>query len=127
MKMDIKFQFSDSVTKIGNGAFRYCSNLKNVTIPKSVISIGEYVFADCTGLEKVVVEDGTKSIDSFAFYNCSSLENIRIPDSVTDMDDFAFSDCYNLTIYCSWGSYADRYSITHMIPCSYTDTAGNIQ
>ena len=37
----------NSVTSIGNSAFRGCSGLTSVTIPNSVTSIGEYAFRDC--------------------------------------------------------------------------------
>ena len=33
----------EGVTKIENGAFSYCGNLKSVTIPESVVSIGDLV------------------------------------------------------------------------------------
>ncbi|MBQ2426267.1 MAG: leucine-rich repeat domain-containing protein, partial [Lachnospiraceae bacterium] len=39
----------DSVTTIGNSAFRYCTGLTSVTIPDSVTTIGNYVFYNCTG------------------------------------------------------------------------------
>src|SRR5215472_17069302 len=38
----------NSVTSIGDYAFRYCSGLTNVTIPDSVTSIGQTAFAFCT-------------------------------------------------------------------------------
>lgn len=36
-----------SVTKIGDGAFAYCSGLTSITIPNSVISIGKSAFYGC--------------------------------------------------------------------------------
>lgn len=47
-----------SVTAIGYGAFDGCSELKSVTIPKSISNIGEYAFNNCSGLEAVYY-DGT--------------------------------------------------------------------
>ena len=60
----------DSVTKIRDSAFEYCSSLFNIVISDSVTAIG----------------DG-------AFWGCSSLSNIVIPDSVTAIGDYAFLDC----------------------------------
>ena len=43
----------NSVTSIGRGAFRYCSDLTSVTIPNSVTSIGASAFSGCSGLTSV--------------------------------------------------------------------------
>ena len=37
----------NSVNTIGNGAFRYCYELKTVSIPHSVQTIGENAFDEC--------------------------------------------------------------------------------
>ena len=43
----------NSVTYIGDDAFRYCSGLKSVEIPNSVTSIGNDAFRYCSGLTSV--------------------------------------------------------------------------
>ena len=43
----------NSVTSIGNGAFRGCSGLTAVTIPGSVTSIGNEAFSGCTSIMSV--------------------------------------------------------------------------
>jgi len=43
----------NSVTSIGRGAFRYCSDLTSVTIGNSVTSIGASAFSGCSGLTSV--------------------------------------------------------------------------
>jgi hypothetical protein len=45
---------SYSVTSIGRGAFRSCSDLTSVTIPNSVTNIGDYAFNKCSGLTSVI-------------------------------------------------------------------------
>ena len=68
----------NSVTRIGLGAFSYCSGLTSVTIPNSVTSIGDS-----------------------AFYGCSALTSVTIPNSVTSIGRAAFSECPDLTdVYC---------------------------
>jgi len=70
----------DSVTTIGNGAFKECINLTSINIPDSVTTIG-----------------------SEAFSGCSSLTNVTIPDSVTDIGASAFSGCRKLQ-YAEYGN-----------------------
>ena len=63
-----------NVTRIGEGAFLYCSSLTSLTIPEYITSIGKG-----------------------AFYYCSSLNSITIPKSVTSIGDFTFDGCTSLT------------------------------
>ena len=87
---------SDSVTAIGDGAFWGCSSLSNIVIPDSVTAIGDYAFLDCSSLSNIVIPDSVIAIGDSAFWGCSSLANIVIPDSVTAIGDYAFSDCSSL-------------------------------
>ena len=73
-----EYTIPDSVTRIGDSAFRYCSSLTSVNIPDSVTTI-----------------------EWSAFYNCTSLTSVIIPDSVTTIGYGAFSYCSSLTsVYC---------------------------
>lgn len=85
------------VTRIGDDAFRDCSDLTSVTIPSSVTSIGASAFFSCRGLTSVTISDGVTSIDNSAFGYCSSLTSVTIPNSVTSIGAYAFSGCSCLT------------------------------
>ena len=97
----------DSVTKIGDSAFRDCAGLTSIFIPDSVTKIGSYAFGGCGGLTSIIVADGNKNYDSRnncnaiieTASNCliSGCENTVIPDSVTEIGELAFSDCTGLT------------------------------
>ena len=63
----------DSVARIGDGAFAYCSRLTSVTIPNSVTSIGAGAFYGCSSLTSVMIPDGVTSIGGSAFADCSKL------------------------------------------------------
>ena len=87
----------NSVTSIGDYAFRYCYGLTSVTIPNSVTSIGDYAFHYCYGLTSVTIPNSVTSIGECAFYECKRLISITIPNSVTSIGGCAFYFCDNLT------------------------------
>ena len=86
----------NSVTSIGGSAFMGCTGLTSVTIPNSVTSIGENAFSGCTGLTSVTIGNGVTSIGKSAFYNCGGLTSVTIPNSVTSIGDYAFCYCGGL-------------------------------
>ena len=86
----------NSVTYIGGCAFRGCTSLTSVTIPNSVTSIGNYAFGDCTSLTSANIPDRVTSIGEGAFYGCTSLTSITIPNLVTTIGRSAFENCISL-------------------------------
>ena len=92
-----EYTIPDSVTKIGDYAFRECSSLTSVTIPDSVTTIGERAFSGCSSLTSVTIPDSVTTIGEGAFSSCSSLTSVTIPDSVTTIGERAFAYCYDLT------------------------------
>ena len=87
----------DSVTSIGNEAFRGCTGLTSITIGDSVTSIGVDAFFCCTGLTSITIGDSVTSIGWGAFDGCTGLTSITIPDSVTSIGNEAFIGCTGLT------------------------------
>ena len=87
----------NSVTSIGNSAFSHCSSLTSVTIPNSVTSIGNYAFQLCESLTSVTIGNSVTSIGWHAFEDCSSLTSVTIGNSVTSIGGSAFYGCSSLT------------------------------
>ena len=87
----------DSVTNIGEYAFRGCSSLTSVAIPNSVTSIGHYAFKGCSSLISVTIPNSVTWIGGETFKGCSSLTSITIPNSVTSIGKEAFKGCSSLT------------------------------
>jgi len=72
----------DSVTIIGNQAFYGCTGLIGVMIPDSVVTIGYSAFSDCSNLASVQLSNHVTSIGYYAFRNCNMLKGIEIPKSL---------------------------------------------
>ena len=124
-----KVVIEDSVTSIGDSAFRNCSSLTSITIPDSVTSIGDFTFYGCWDLTSITIPDSVTSIGSSAFYDCGSLTSITIPDSVTSIGNYAFKNCSSLTsitipdgvTYIGYDMFAGCKSLTSItIPDSVT-------
>lgn len=98
------------LTQIPDQAFRDCSNLTNITLPRTITAIGDYAFQGCTALTSIDIPEGVTTIGAQAFMSCSNLTELNlasdgletigalaftgtqlqrftIPGSVTNMDD----------------------------------------
>ena len=124
-KTEASYTIPNSVTSIGDRAFRSCTNLKSVAIPDSVKSIGRWAFYECANLTNITMMNGVISIGERTFCDCTSLTNISIPNSVTSIGDCAFSGCANLKSVAipdsvkSIGKYA-FYDCTSMTDVYYS-------
>ena len=65
----------DSVTTIGESAFKDCTNLTSITIPESVTAICDFAFENCTGLSSIPVSGNIEKIGSNVFYNSGFYNN----------------------------------------------------
>jgi hypothetical protein len=86
----------DSVTGIGESAFRSKQALTSVVIPDSVVTIGYNSFACCYYLKSVKIGNGVITIEKSAFDVCTSLSNLEIGSSVTSIGERAFYECGKL-------------------------------
>ncbi len=68
--------FPNSVTSIGNGAFRGCYYLTSLTIPNSITSIGSQAFTGCIGLKSLTIPNSITVIGDYAFSHCSFLKDV---------------------------------------------------
>ena len=112
----------NSVTDIGNYAFRGCTNLDVLNFnaincsdfssyhypftacPISTINIGDsvqripaYFAYNKDSLTSVTIPNSATTIGDAAFYNCSGLTSVSIPNSVTYIGHSAFYNCSGLT------------------------------
>ncbi len=68
----------DSVTTIGDGAFRNCVNLESVTLPDSVTSIGSEALRGCSAIEELVIPASVTEIGAAALADCTALRKLTV-------------------------------------------------
>ena len=61
---------------MGEGAFEYCGNLVNMTIPATVEYIGEGAFEYCERLADITIPASVGYIGEGAFSNCHNLNSV---------------------------------------------------
>lgn len=81
---------SEGVTKIGNYAFKGCTNLKNVSLPNTLKSLGVEAFHSCSSLTSIILPNSLETIEMGLFANCENLSSITIPNSITHIKGAAF-------------------------------------
>lgn len=86
----------EGITKIGNGAFKYTTSLKSVSIPNSVTSIGDNAFGS-SGITSVHLPNSVTHIGERAFYASQLSATLTIPTTVTEIGEQAFGECSKLS------------------------------
>lgn len=106
---------SDELTKLEDGVFFNCFDLKNIIFSERLTDIGRYAF-NFTGLINVIIPNSVMNIGDYAFNNCNKLLTIVIPDSVKTIGENVFNECEKLTIYGYKNSLAESYALENNIP-----------
>lgn len=91
-----KIDLPSSVELIEDGAFRHCSELKDVVIPGNVKEIKSGAF-ELSGMEELKVEEGVEFIAPSAFRLCKNLKLVSLPESLKKAESF---ERYNMFEGC---------------------------
>ncbi len=101
----------DGTVGISCGAFSYCGQLKNISIPNSVKYVGGEAFYNCISLTNVVLPYGITNIGVSTFSCCESLASVTIPDSVTSIGEQAFLNTALLKNQTTTEKYVGKWVI----------------
>lgn len=82
--LSISNEYNDAAT------MRY---LEKVILPNSLTEIGDSAFKNCTSLNEIIIPGTVETIGPSAFYSCTQFTELEIPPSVTTIGDNAFNDC----------------------------------
>lgn len=105
--------FPDTLTYIGENAFKKCVNLQNVTLPESLTHIGNSAFEGCTAIKSVTIPAGVKDLRHsfsrsglesvtlkgnpdmwyYAFYECENLKEVILSENIENIHNYAFYGC----------------------------------
>ncbi len=86
----------NTITKIGDGAFKGCSSLRSFTVPDSVEHLGAWVFEGCSSLGTATIGNAVVSIGPSAFNGCLSLRSVKLGSRVSAIGAAAFGGCLAL-------------------------------
>lgn len=71
-----------NIKKIGEYAFRYCSELEDVCLPNSVVTLDNGIFWGCDALKNLQLSEGLTSIGELCLH-ADQLENLILPPLLT--------------------------------------------
>ena len=89
----------NTVTSIGNNAFKGITGMTTLNIPESVTAIGDNAFATCFDLTgDLVIPNSVTYIGESAFFQCEGLYGkLILGESVNYIGDWAFRKCSHIS------------------------------
>ena len=103
-------EIPDSVTVIGEAAFRNCRNLVSVRLPAGLKELPMDAFRDCFLLDGIVLPETLEVIDDFCFQGCRKLSKVTIPMSVKTIGHDVFMECESILLDVKNNPYAAEYA-----------------
>lgn len=87
------------IKKLGNSAFRECSNLKKVKLDPELKATFDRTFRDCKELTSINIPKGISSVldgGKGPFYGCPKLSDVTLEKDTTRIPQFLFFGCTSL-------------------------------
>lgn len=111
-----ELRYFTSVTSIADEAFRYCLNLKEITLPASVTSMSSKVFNGCNSLQSITfLGESAPTFNKNALVGCDNLEAINIA------QNYPCYLQYMLGMHRMTNFEVVRYKVTFFLPGKGTE------
>ena len=91
-----ELKYFTGIIEIPNGAFKDCTALWKINLPKNIIFIGANAFENCGSLNGLEMPEGLMSIGGYSFKGCGSLFILDIPKTVVEIGTQSFYGCSGL-------------------------------
>ena len=89
-------EIPDSVTIIGDAAFKNCTDLESLDLT-NITEIGDYAFYGCTSLDLTDLElPNLTKIGDYGFSKVTQIQSLRLT-SIQYVGDYAFAGCEGIT------------------------------
>ena len=101
---------NSSITSIGQNAFRYCSSIDSIILPKRLETIGQYAFQECSNTQVIKIPSSVKQISNYAFDGCSNVKRVyTYTIEPTSIKQQTFSCYKSADLYVPATSYYNYY------------------
>ena len=115
------------VTEIKNAAFKGCTALPSINLPNDLITIGDSVFEGCGALTSVIIPNNVTTIGASAFFGTTisasqrGLTSVTLGSSVQTIGDMAFA--YNSAL----GSIRIPASVTTIGAYAFNNSGDDVR
>lgn len=122
-----KLIINEGITSVEFESFANCTNLTNVSLPKTLTKIASYSFENCTSLTGILITSNIKDIAPTAFQGCIKMQSCSVSsENKTFMSkDFVLFKKESNTVAKLYLFPPALYNIkTYKIPETVTDSTG---
>lgn len=111
--------FPNGITTVKEGAMYGASCITSaLIIPNTVTTIGQVAFRNCNNIPSISIPNSLMTIGNAAFKGCSSLIALNIPNTIATIGSEAFYDCNIQNVYYDgtqyeWETLINKSIFTH--------------
>ena len=91
-----KVKIAEGIETLGSFAFKWCSQLTDVTLPSTLKVIGPWAFNSCVNLNQPVIPAGVTRIAEGAFADCPKISSFVPPPALRFLERYSFQNCIGI-------------------------------